>query len=76
MLDGEHRGAAGVSDTGVAAIQELELELGEGPGPEAWRSGATVLTSDLSAGADPRWPVFVPAAFRAGVRASSRSRSL
>jgi hypothetical protein len=69
MLDGELRGAAGVSDPGIAAIQELELELGEGPGAEAWRSGAPVLTSDLAAGADTRWPVFAPAALRAAVRA-------
>lgn len=69
MLDGELRGAAGVSDSGIAAIQEAELELGEGPGAEVWRSGAPVLTSDLAAGADTRWPMFVPVALRAGVRA-------
>lgn len=69
MVDGELRGAAGVSDSRIAAIQELELELGEGPGAEAWRSGDPVLTADLAAGADLRWPVFAPAAVRAGARA-------
>jgi hypothetical protein len=69
MLDGELRGAAGLSDPGIAAIQELELELGEGPGREAWRSGEPVLTSDLAAGAERRWPVFAPAAVQAGARA-------
>lgn len=79
MLDGELRGAAGVSDTGVAAIQELELELGEGSGAEAWRSGAPVLTSDLAAGADTRWtgvcPGRTPGARPGCVRIPGRFRS-
>lgn len=69
MLDGELRGAAGVSDARIAAVQELELELGEGPGREAWRSGEPVLISDLAAGADLRWPIFAPTAVQVGVRA-------
>jgi hypothetical protein len=31
MVDGELRGTAGVSDPGIAVVQELQLALGEGP---------------------------------------------
>lgn len=69
MADDELRGSAGVSESGVAAVQELQLSLGEGPGADAWDENQPVLEPDL---ADPglvRWPVFARAAVAAGVRA-------
>ena len=69
MVDGDLRGTAGVLDSGIAVVQELQLTLGEGPCVDAWRSGAVVLEPDL---ADPevvRWPAFAQAGVEAGVLA-------
>ena len=69
LVDGRVEGSAGVSDPAIAAVQELELELGEGPCVDAWESGEPVGEADL---ADPllrRWPMFSRAAVQAGVRA-------
>lgn len=69
MADGQLRGSTGVSEPGVAAVQELQLELGEGPGVDAWTSDAPVLEPDLADPETDRWPTFAQAAERAGVRA-------
>jgi hypothetical protein len=69
MADGELRGTAGVSDAGIAAIQELQLTLGEGPCVDAWRGGEPVLEPDVANAVVPRWPAFAGAAVQAGVRA-------
>jgi hypothetical protein len=69
MVDGELRGTAGVSDPGIALMQELQLALGEGPGVDAWRDSAVVLEPDLSAPVVVRWPAFAQAAVEAGLRA-------
>ena len=51
-------------------LAELQLTLGEGPGPDAAASGGPVLASDLGEmGAVRRWPVFSPAARQAGAAA-------
>lgn len=51
-------------------LAELQLTLGEGPCQDASASGGPVLASDLSeAEAARRWPVFAPAACRAGATA-------
>jgi hypothetical protein len=68
MADGLLRGSAGVSEPGVAAVQELQLELGEGPGVDAWERGRPVLESDLANPSTVRWPSFSRAAASAGVR--------
>jgi len=69
MVDGELRGTAGVSDPGIALMQELQLSLGEGPGVDAWRGSAAVLEPDLSDPVVVRWPAFAQAGVEAGVRA-------
>jgi hypothetical protein len=69
MVDGELRGTAGVSDLGIAVVQELQLTLGEGPCVDAWTSRAPVLESDLADPAVVRWPAFAQAAVDAGVLA-------
>jgi hypothetical protein len=69
MADDELRGSAGVAESGVAAVQELQLSLGEGPGADAWGGNEPVLVSDLAGAGLVRWPLFARAAVAAGVRA-------
>ena len=69
MVDGQLRGSAGVSEPGIAAVQELQLELGEGPCVEAWSGGEPVLEPDLAEPRTVRWPSFAQAGVEAGVRA-------
>ncbi len=68
MVDGQLRGSAGGSDTGIAAVQELQLELGQGPCVDAWKGGEPVLEPDLAQPLSVRWPSFAQAGVRAGVR--------
>lgn len=69
MVDGQLRGSAGVSEPGVAAVQELQLELGEGPCVESWTLSQPVLEPDLAEPDRVRWPSFAQAGVQAGVRA-------
>jgi hypothetical protein len=68
IVDGELRGTAGVSDPGIAAVQELQLALGEGPCVEAWANGQPVLEPDLASPVAMRWVSFARPAVEAGVR--------
>ena len=59
-----------VTDEVSELLAELQLTLGEGPGPDAAASGGPVLASDLGeVGAIRRWPAFAPAACQAGAAA-------
>jgi hypothetical protein len=59
-----------VTDGVSERLAELQLTLGEGPSPDASTDGGPVLASDLDeTEADLRWPVFAPAARRAGAAA-------
>lgn len=69
MVDGRLEGSAGVSDREIAAVQELQLELGEGPCVEAWMRDEPVGAADLADPVGTRWPLFSRAAVDAGVRA-------
>ncbi len=69
MSDGQLRGTAGVSDGGIAVVQELELTLGEGPCFAAWAGMESVLEPDLANPTQARWPAFAQAAARSGVLA-------
>lgn len=69
MVDGQLRGTAGVSDPGIAAVQELQLMLGEGPCVDAWESSAPVMEPNLADPAPVRWPAFGPAGVTAGILA-------
>src|ERR1700727_3504457 len=66
ITDGQLRGTAGVSDPGVAAVQELQFEVGEGPCLDAWAAMEPVLEPDLADPARVRWPAFGPAGVAAG----------
>jgi hypothetical protein len=69
IADGELRGTAGVSEPGIAVVQELQLALGEGPGVDAWALLEPVLEPDLAAPFRVRWAAFAEAGVRAGVMA-------
>jgi hypothetical protein len=69
MVDGELRGDAGATDAGIAAVQELQLTLGEGPCVDAWSSRAPVAEPNLADPAVVRWPAFARAGVDAGVLA-------
>jgi hypothetical protein len=69
MAEGQLRGTAGVSEPGVAAVQELQFELGEGPCVDAWAGMEPVLEPDLAYPVRVRWPLFGPAGVAAGVLA-------
>jgi ANTAR domain len=59
-----------VTDKASELLAELEVTLGEGPGPDAAASGGPVLASDLDEKeAASRWPAFAPAARQAGAAA-------
>ena len=59
-----------VTDEVSGLLAELQMTLGEGPGPDAVASGGPVLASDLGdMEAVRRWPVFAPAARQAGASA-------
>jgi hypothetical protein len=68
MAMGQAEGASAASDGLATAAQDLEFSLGEGPGTDAFVMGGPVVVSDIS-NADGRWPHYVRAAERAGVRA-------
>jgi hypothetical protein len=63
------RGVCAASDPVSERVEELQFTLGEGPCIDAFAARRPVLTADLSAGGDRRWPVYTPAAQDAGVRA-------
>ncbi|MFD9460823.1 ANTAR domain-containing protein [Streptomyces sp. NPDC060027] len=48
-------------------FEELQFTLGEGPGPDAVRTGLTVLEPDLRRVHPGRWPVLLPLAREIGV---------
>lgn len=69
MFDGRLEGSAGVSDRAIANVQELQLELGEGPCVDGWTRDEPVGEADLADPSAVRWPAFTPAAVGAGVGA-------
>ncbi|MFJ6897739.1 ANTAR domain-containing protein [Streptomyces hokutonensis] len=50
-----------------ARFEELQFTLGEGPGPDAVRTGSPVLEPDLARVRAERWPALLPAARELGV---------
>ena len=60
---------AEASEPLAAELDLLQHELGDGPGPQASRSGSIVYSVDLRA--DDRWPSFGPQAHRRGIGAAA-----
>ncbi len=63
------RGSLCTTDGVAAYLDDLQFTLGQGPALEAHARGCPVLEPDLDARTTVRWPVLVPLAVRAGVRA-------
>jgi GAF domain-containing protein len=72
MTAGGHSGTVYASDEVAARIEELQFTLGEGPCIDAFSGGEAVFVADLLdpvEGVAGRWPGFMEAAAKAGVRA-------
>jgi len=69
VLSASPRETMYASDPVAAEVEELALTLGEGPGVDALTGGPALVADLMAADCLARWPVFAPAALRAGVRA-------
>ncbi|MFD3516374.1 GAF and ANTAR domain-containing protein [Streptomyces sp. NPDC058657] len=61
LLEGGAREVVWASTGSGARFEELQFTLGEGPGPDAARTGAAVLISDVRAVRQDRWPALLSA---------------
>lgn len=69
VLSASPRETVYASDQIASGLEELTLTVGEGPGVDALADGPALVADLMSADCLARWPVFAPAAARAGVRA-------
>lgn len=67
---GPHRMTVHATDRMTDQLDDLQLELGEGPGVDARRSAVPALEDDLMDSGATRWPWFSPAAVRLGAGAA------
>ncbi|WP_322937908.1 GAF domain-containing protein [Nocardioides bizhenqiangii] len=67
--DDGHQGVLGASGPLATRLEDLQFELGEGPGLDAFRANSPILEPDLSVNAMTRWPGFGSSALSEGVRA-------
>jgi GAF domain-containing protein len=68
MSNAGSEAVAAVSDDLTRRIEEIQFDLGEGPGRDAFREGRPVLVGDIQ-GAIRMWPAYAPAVHAAGVGA-------
>ncbi len=59
IMGGDHAGPICVSDPGVAALEDLQFTIGQGPCRDAFHTGRPVHAPRLNAEAWGRWPSFV-----------------
>ncbi|HEX2048810.1 MAG TPA: ANTAR domain-containing protein [Acidimicrobiales bacterium] len=64
-----HRGVLCSSNPAAAALEELQVTIGEGPGVDAHRLGVPVTDADLAASDVSRWLAFCAPAIAAGAAA-------
>lgn len=69
IADGPHRVTAHATDQVAERLDDLQVELGEGPAVDAVLLAATVLEDELEREGPTRWPWFSPAAARLGAGA-------
>jgi hypothetical protein len=69
VLSASPRETVYASDRVASELEELTLTLGEGPGVDALADGPALVADLTAAESVVRWPVFAPAAARAGARA-------
>jgi hypothetical protein len=74
MDDAEVQEPVCATDPGAARIDELQFTLGDGPCVESFRTGRTVLVSDITDITETRWPMFATAAADTGAGACLCSR--
>lgn len=69
LMGGDHAGPICVSDPSVAALEDLQYTIGEGPCRDAFSTGISVHAPRLDMGASIRWPSFVSLARDSGIGA-------
>ena len=69
IMGGNKAGPVCVSDERMAALEDLQFTLGEGPCQDAFRSQTPVLVARLDDEAFARWPAFIAEARVTGVEA-------
>lgn len=62
MTDADHQEPICATNQAARRIDELQFELGEGPGIEAYASGRSVLVQNLDEPVEGEWPLFARAA--------------
>jgi len=69
IMGGDLAGPICVSSSNVAALEDLQYSMGEGPCRDAYRSGQSVHAPRLDHATSERWPSFVGLAHRSGIAA-------
>jgi hypothetical protein len=69
LMGGEHAGPICVSDSSIAALEDLQFTIGQGPCRDAFRSKRSVHAPRLDDSAFVRWPPFVDLARSSGIGA-------
>lgn len=69
IMGGDQAGPICVSDPSVAALEDLQFTIGQGPCRDAFRTGVSVHAPRLNTEASTRWPSFVSLARNSGIGA-------
>jgi hypothetical protein len=69
IMGGDQAGPICVSDSNVAALEDLQYTIGLGPCRDAYQSGISVHAPQLDLDASLRWPAFVSLARDSGIGA-------
>ena len=69
IMDGAQAGPICVSDSSVAALEDLQFTVGQGPCRDAYHTGKSVHAPRLDGSAFTRWPPFVDLARSTGIGA-------
>jgi hypothetical protein len=69
IMGGDHAGPVCVSNPRMAALEDLQFAMGEGPCQDAFRSNKFVHAPRLDVSASALWPLFVDLAHATGVGA-------
>lgn len=69
LADGRPQASLCTTDPVSALIEDAQYSLGEGPGVDAYRSGAVITEPDLAHPGIARWTAFSPRALAGGARA-------
>jgi hypothetical protein len=69
IMGGDQAGPICVSDASVAALEDLQFAMGEGPCRDAFRTGRSVHAPQFDTASAARWPSFVELAHASGIAA-------